>query len=244
MITVEQGLVLGLVVIALALFMYGQLRVYVIALLTLLALGVIGVLPPDQALAGFSSEPAINVASVFVLSAGLSATGVTDRIGVWIGRAAGASESRALLVITPTVALLAAVSHHFMVTAMMRPVVLRFARHHHLAESLQLVPMSPMDWLCWSRVARDTHCSWRSNGRYRVICQTAGGPPLQFATLDCTPEDGLPPPALAASFLTAHTAHRHSDTPNPVSDYDQLAPVVRSPADAPGREARMCMRAA
>lgn len=142
MITVEQGLFLGIVVAALALFVHGRLRVDVVALLTLLALVVIGVLPPEQALAGFSSEPAIIVASVFVLSAGLSATGVTDRIGVWIGRAAGASEWRALLVIMPTVALFAAVSHHLMVTAMMMPIVLRFARDHKLPASRLLMPMS------------------------------------------------------------------------------------------------------
>jgi di/tricarboxylate transporter len=171
MITVEQGLFLGIVVAALALFVHGRLRVDVIALLTLLALVVIGVLTPGEALAGFSSEPAIIVASVFVLSAGLSATGVTDRIGVWIGRAAGASEWRALLVIMPTVALFAAVSHHLMVTAMMLPIVLRLARDHKLPASRLLMrkrsnnrTLLKMGSLVHARDQSKRGAGWRRSG--------------------------------------------------------------------------------
>lgn len=127
---------------ALALFIHGRLRVDVTALLVLLALAATGILTPAQALAGFGSEPAIIVAAVFVLAAGLGATGVTDRIGNWVGKAAGRSESRALLVIMPVVAMLASVSHHVMVTAMMLPIVMRFARDQHLPASRLLMPMS------------------------------------------------------------------------------------------------------
>lgn len=142
MVTVEQVLFLFVVAGSLALFIHGRLRVDITAMLTLLSLVAIGVIAPDKALAGFASEPAIIVASVFVLSAGLSATGVTDRIGAWIGHAAGASEWRALLIIMPTVSLMAAVTHHLMVTAMMLPIVLRFARQQQLPASRLLMPMS------------------------------------------------------------------------------------------------------
>ena len=111
-------------------FVSGRYRIDAVAMMTLLALTITGILTPAEAFAGFSSEPAIIVAAVFVLSAGLSATGVTDRIGQWIGRASGDSEWRALLVIMPTVAVLAAFSHHLMVTAMMLPIVMRFSRDH------------------------------------------------------------------------------------------------------------------
>jgi di/tricarboxylate transporter len=108
----------------------------------LLALAFTGLLEPRQALAGFTSEPAIIVASVFVMAAGLSATGVTERIGHWISRAAGRSETRAILVLMPCVAVLAAFSHHLMVTAMMLPIVMRFARDQSLPASRLLMPMS------------------------------------------------------------------------------------------------------
>ncbi|ADV26773.1 TrkA-C domain protein [Pseudoxanthomonas suwonensis 11-1] len=127
---------------ALALFVSGRLRVDLVAMLALLALAFTGILDPRQVLAGFSSEPAIIVVSVFVLSAGLSATGITDRIGAAIGRAAGGSEWRTIAVVMPATAALAAFSHHVMVTAMMLPILMRLARERQLAASRLLMPMS------------------------------------------------------------------------------------------------------
>src|SRR4249919_3937991 len=105
-----------------------SLRVDVTAMLLLLVLVLTGVLDAKQALSGFASEPAIIVAAVFVISGGLAATGITERLGQWIGRASGRSESRAIAVLMPAVAALSAFTHHVMVTAMMFPIVLRHAR--------------------------------------------------------------------------------------------------------------------
>ncbi len=127
---------------ALALFIRGRPRIDVTAMLVLLSLTFTGLLQPREALAGFISEPAIIVASVFVMAAALSATGVTDRIGHWISSAAGGSETRAILVLMPAVSVLAAFSHHLMVTAMMLPIVMRFARDFHIPASRLLMPMS------------------------------------------------------------------------------------------------------
>ena len=71
------------------LFVSERLRIDVTAMVLLLAMVVTGVLDPSQALSGFASEPAIIVAAVFVISGGLAATGITERLGQWIGRAAG-----------------------------------------------------------------------------------------------------------------------------------------------------------
>jgi len=128
--------------VTLVLFVSEKLRVDLVALLATLALTLAGILKPAQALSGFSSEPAIIVAAVFVLSAGLSATGITDRIGAAIGRAAGGREWRAIAVTMPATAAMAAFSHHLMITAMMLPVMMRLAREQHLAASRLLMPMS------------------------------------------------------------------------------------------------------
>jgi di/tricarboxylate transporter len=124
------------------LFVSERLRVDVTAMLLLLALVLTGVLDAKQALSGFASEPAIIVAAVFVISGGLAATGITERLGQWIGRASGRSESRAVAVLMPAVAALSAFTHHVMVTAMMLPIVLRHARERQLPASRLLMPMS------------------------------------------------------------------------------------------------------
>ncbi len=124
------------------LFISEKLRVDVTAMLILLALAVTGVLDGKQALSGFASEPAIIVAAVFVISGALAATGISERIGAWIGRAGGQREWRTIAVVMPVVALLAAFSHHVMVTAMMLPLLLRHARDRKLPASRLLMPMS------------------------------------------------------------------------------------------------------
>ncbi|MCF7223655.1 SLC13 family permease [Marilutibacter chinensis] len=127
---------------ALYLFVSERLRVDVTAMLTLLVLVLTGVLDSRQALSGFASEPAIIVAAVFVISGGLAATGITERIGQWIGRVSGRTESRAISVVMPVVAALSSFTHHVMVTAMMLPILTRFARSRGLSASRLLMPMS------------------------------------------------------------------------------------------------------
>jgi di/tricarboxylate transporter len=79
---------------------------------------------------------------VFVISAALTQTGITERIGAGIARAAGSREWRAILVVMPAVAALAAFSHHLMITAMMLPIMMRLARVQNLSPSRLLMPMS------------------------------------------------------------------------------------------------------
>ena len=138
----EQIVFLLIVAVTLMLFISERVRIDVAAMLTLLALAVTEILTPAEALSGFASEPAIIVASVFVISAALNATGVTERIGTLIARAGGAKEWRAIIVVMPAVAALAAFSHHLMVTAMMLPILMRLARTHKLSPSRLLMPMS------------------------------------------------------------------------------------------------------
>ena len=117
------------------LFISEKLRVDVTAMLILLALVVTGVLDSRQALSGFSSEPAIIVAAVFVISGALGATGISERLGSWMERASGNAEWRTIAVVMPLVALLASFTHHVMVTAMMLPLLLRHARNRQLPAS-------------------------------------------------------------------------------------------------------------
>ena len=138
----DQFLFLLILAGGLYLFVTEKLRVDVTAMLLLLAMVLAGVLDPEQALSGFASEPAIIVAAVFVISGGLAATGITERIGQWIGKASGKSESRAIAVVMPAVAAMASFTHHVMVTAMMLPILTRFAKARGLSVSRLLMPMS------------------------------------------------------------------------------------------------------
>src|SRR5688572_19536037 len=61
----------AILAIAFVLLITEKLRNDVVAVLIVISLAVSGLLKPEQALSGFSSEPAIVVAAVFVLSEAL-----------------------------------------------------------------------------------------------------------------------------------------------------------------------------
>src|SRR2546428_3618431 len=118
----------AILIVAFTLLITGRIRNDIVAILIVLSLWLTGLLKPREALAGFGSEPAIVVASIFVLSGALHHTGLSETMGRWIGRLAGASYSRAIAVIMPSVALLSAFTHHVTTTAVMLPVTLNLSR--------------------------------------------------------------------------------------------------------------------
>ena len=84
-IDIHQLIFFAILIAACALLISEKLRTDVIALLVILSLYVSGILSASDAFGGFSSEPAIVIASVFVLSAALHRTGMAEMLGVWIG---------------------------------------------------------------------------------------------------------------------------------------------------------------
>ena len=128
--------------VACAVLITERLRNDVVGVLIVLALAITGLLKPKEALAGFSSEPAIVVAAVFVLSEGMRRTGLSDVMGALIGRGAGQGLTRALAVIMPSVAAVSAFTHHVTTTAVMLPVALKLSRERDVPASKLLMPLS------------------------------------------------------------------------------------------------------
>src|SRR5436305_15263603 len=102
----------AILIVALFLFVTECIRTDLVAVLVVVALYVTRVLKPDEALSGFSSEPAIVIAGIFVLCRALHVTGLSDSIGSLIGSLAGSRLIRELAVIMPTVELLSAFTPH------------------------------------------------------------------------------------------------------------------------------------
>jgi di/tricarboxylate transporter len=132
----------AILVVAFGLLISERIRNDIVAVLIVLALAITRVLKPGDALAGFGSEPAIVVASIFVMSGAFHQTHLDETIGNWIGRLAGSSYSRAIAVIMPAVALMSAFTHHVTTTAVMLPVTLNLARERRIPASKLLMPLS------------------------------------------------------------------------------------------------------
>ncbi|MBK9052716.1 MAG: SLC13 family permease [Chloroflexi bacterium] len=141
-LSLPQLLLLLILIGVFALLLSERIRIDLTALIIIILLTISGILTPEEAVSGFSSEPAIVVAAIFVLSESLFRTGLSDKLGDWIGRLAGNGYNRMLVVIMLAVAALAAFTHHVTITAIMLPVTLKLCRQSNIAPSRLLMPMS------------------------------------------------------------------------------------------------------
>ena len=140
--TPEIALILGILAVAVALFVTEVLRVDVVALLVLLVLAISGLVPGREALSGFSNPAVITVWAVFILSGGLAKTGVASIMGRQVLKLGGGSELRLIALIMVTAGVLSAFMNNVGVAALMLPVVMDIARRTAIAPSKLLMPLS------------------------------------------------------------------------------------------------------
>ena len=133
---------LAILAVAIGLLVTERLRPDLVALLIVLALAYTRILSTSDALSGLNSEPAVVIACMFVLSAGLQMTGLSEMLGRVIGDLAGHGMARMLAVIMPAVALASAFTHHVMITGVMLPITLTMARERQMPASRLLMPVA------------------------------------------------------------------------------------------------------
>src|SRR5262249_47621231 len=121
---------------------WDRIPVVIVALGTALALYFTGVLNLGQALSGLGDPTVIFIASLFVVSAGLEATGVTAWAGQLLIARAGESRTRLLVLIMLMVALLAALININGAVPALLPVVVVAAVRLSQPPSQLLMPLA------------------------------------------------------------------------------------------------------
>jgi di/tricarboxylate transporter len=144
-VTTGMALTFGLVFVALALFVSERLPPDVTAIGVLVALAVLqpwtGVTPAD-ALSGFASQATITILAMYVLSEGVQATGVVERLGLLLGRVTGGDERRLLAATVGTTGLSAGFINNTPVVAVFIPMVTDLAERAGISRSRLLLPLS------------------------------------------------------------------------------------------------------
>ena len=140
--TLEIALVLGILAVSLVLFISEVIRMDLVALLVLGALAITGLVDSSEAFAGFSNSAVITVWAMFILSEGLTRTGIADVIGRQVMRIAGRREISMIVVIMITGAVLSAFMNNIGVAALMLPVVVEVARRTRIPASRLLMPLA------------------------------------------------------------------------------------------------------
>jgi di/tricarboxylate transporter len=134
--------VITILLIAVVLFVTEKLRMDLVALLVLGSLALTGLVTPAQALSGFSSPAVVTIWAMFIISGGLSITGVAQILGRQIMRLAGEGEARLIAVIMAIAGLMSAVMNNVGVAAMLLPVVINIARQTKRPSSKLLMPLA------------------------------------------------------------------------------------------------------
>lgn len=140
--TLDIALTLLIIMTALVLFATEKLRVDVVAMLVLIAVGVLGLVPQDQLFSGFSSSAVITVWAVYMVSGGLFKTGVADAMGKGIVRVAGNQEAGLIAVIMVTVGVISAFMNNVGAVAMLLPAVVGISRRTKVPVSKMLIPLA------------------------------------------------------------------------------------------------------
>lgn len=135
-------LVLLIFAASVGLFILNKPRMDMVALLALVLLTLTGVVSLPEALAGFSDPNVVLIAALFVVGEGLVRTGIAHRLGSWLIRRAGSSETRLVALLMLTVAGLGSVMSSTGVVAIFIPVVLGIAHRLGLPPGRLMMPLS------------------------------------------------------------------------------------------------------
>ena len=141
--TFEQGLSFAIVGGAMALFVSGRFRYDAVSLGALLIAVLSGVVKPDEAFSGFTSDVIIVIAGALVLSAAITRSAVIEPIVAPLARHLKVPQCQvpAMAAIT---GMFAMVNKNVGALAALMPVAIRLGRSEQSSPSLLLMPMSFM----------------------------------------------------------------------------------------------------
>ena len=114
----------------------------VVGLGAMLTLVLTGLLPTDDAFAGFGSDTVLLILGLLILTAGLIRTGVVDTIARAVFRRAGRNGSRLLIWVTAPVTALSSFMSNTAATALFVPLTLGLAGRAKLSPSALLMPVA------------------------------------------------------------------------------------------------------
>jgi len=140
--TFEIAFVLGVLVVALVLFVRGTVPPDGVGIGIVVVLLVGGQLGPKEAFGAFGNEALVTVASMFVLAAGLQRTGALAFVGRRILRFARGDSRRVLVALMLAAALFSAFVNNTPIVVVFLPIALGLARATGDAPSKLLIPLA------------------------------------------------------------------------------------------------------
>ncbi|MBW2026238.1 MAG: SLC13 family permease, partial [Deltaproteobacteria bacterium] len=104
-------------------------------------LPLIGLVTPQQAFSGLSSNAVVSIIAVIIIGAGLDKTGVMNKVAAPIIKLGGRSERRIMALIATTVGLISSMMQNIGAAALFLPAAQRIAKRLDIPVSRLLMPM-------------------------------------------------------------------------------------------------------
>ena len=140
-LTTEMILVMIMIGVAIFLFIAEWVRVDVVAILMMVALPLLHLVTAKEAFVGFSSNAVISIIAVIIIGAGLDKTGLINRLVRPVLRIAGRSESRVVIAISLTVAVISSFMQNIGAAALFLPAIQRVSKMLKIPLSKLLMPI-------------------------------------------------------------------------------------------------------
>src|SRR5512144_3393784 len=128
--------------IAAILLLRNVLRADIVALMLMLALGLSGILTPQEAFSEFSRSAVIIMLSAFILAEGLRRSGITERLGNFILRLFGKGETQLIFGVMTAGALLSLFMNNIAAASLLFPSLSGVARRSKVSLSRLLMPLA------------------------------------------------------------------------------------------------------
>jgi len=134
--------VLTLLCACIGLFIVNRPRMDVVALCVIVLLPLFGIMNVQEALLGFSDTNVVLIGALFIVGEGLSRTGISYRVGDWLLKRSGNSETRLVALLIVAVVVLGSVISSTGIVAIFIPVVLSCASRMRVPPSRLMMTLS------------------------------------------------------------------------------------------------------
>jgi di/tricarboxylate transporter len=137
----EMILVMGMICLAVFLFIVEWLRVDVVAILMMVSLPLLHLVTPREAFVGLSSNAVVSIIAVIIIGAGLDKTGLINKLVGPIVRLAGKSPSRIVVAISLAIAVISSFMQNIGAAALFLPAIQRVSKALKISISKLLMPV-------------------------------------------------------------------------------------------------------
>ena len=135
-------LTITVIIGALVLFVVEWLPIDITAILVTVVLMILGLVSPEEGIAGFGNSATITVMAMFILSYGITRTGIIQIVRDWLVKWGGGNSTQQIFVMGLIIGPITAFINNTAVVAVFLPIIEQWCQQRKISVSKMLIPLS------------------------------------------------------------------------------------------------------